>query len=113
MLWNWSTIDACFLSSDWHITSQGAFAATCIGAALMVVLLEALRRIGKEYDESILRQFNARLSLIEADAESRGTGAPGRTVVFRASPLQQLVRSVIHAVTFGLAYIVMLLVMYY
>ncbi|KAH8883371.1 ctr copper transporter [Thozetella sp. PMI_491] len=113
MLWNWSTIDACFLSSDWHITSKGAFAATCIGAALMVVLLEALRRIGKEYDESILRQFNARLSLIEADAESRGTGAPGRTVVFRASPLQQLIRSIIHAVTFGLAYIVMLLVMYY
>jgi copper transporter 1 len=40
-------------------------------------------------------------------------GLAPQTVTFRASPLQQFVRSLIHAATFGLAYIVMLLAMYY
>lgn len=42
-----------------------------------------------------------------------GVGGGGRAVVFRASPLQQVFRAVIHAVTLGLAYIIMLLVMSY
>lgn len=141
MLWNWYTIDACFLSSSWQITSHGAFAATCIGVILMVVALEALRRLGKEYDEHIQRDFAARVALIAnggvapvvaavavagsssssspaACPAGPGAGAGGealvpQTVTFRASPLQQFVRAVIHAVTFGLAYIVMLLAMYY
>jgi copper transporter 1 len=137
MLWNWYTIDACFLSSSWQITSNGAFAATCIGVILMVVVLEGLRRLGKEYDEHIQREFAARVALIAnapaaavaaAASSSSGAGAcpangnGGRiggeaqapqTVTFRASPLQQFVRALIHAATFGLAYIVMLLAMYY
>lgn len=32
---------------------------------------------------------------------------------YRVSPLQQLIRAAIHAVTFGLAYIIMLLAMYF
>ncbi|KAK3899991.1 copper transport protein CTR3 [Staphylotrichum tortipilum] len=144
MLWNWYTIDACFLSSSWQITSNGAFAATCIGVILMVILLEALRRLGKEYDEHIQRDFAARVALIAnggvapvvagplstgaagsaggagvCPATGSGNGAAGveamapQTVTFRASPLQQFVRALIHAATFGLAYIVMLLAMYY
>ncbi|KAK4234518.1 copper transport protein CTR3 [Achaetomium macrosporum] len=136
MLWNWYTIDACFLSPSWQITSHGAFAATCIGVMLMVVLLEALRRLGKEYDEHIQRQFAARVGVIanagspssasassagaHCSARDGGEGASGgggareaTLVTFRASPVQQLVRAVIHAATFGLAYIVMLLAMYY
>ncbi|KAJ4290079.1 hypothetical protein N0V88_006585 [Collariella sp. IMI 366227] len=137
MLWNWYTIDACFLSSSWHITSHGAFAATCIGVILMVIVLEGLRRLGKEYDEHIQRDFAARVAVI-ARASSPAAGsststsslspAPAcavrngggsseallpQTITFRASPLQQFVRAVIHAATFGLAYIVMLLAMYY
>ncbi|KAK0718963.1 Ctr copper transporter family-domain-containing protein [Apiosordaria backusii] len=128
MLWNWYTIDACFLSSSWHITTPGAFAATCIGVVLMVILLEALRRIGKEYDEHIQRDFAARVALIAngglapssspaqqcpaASSSSTEAVAP-TTVTFRASPLQQFIRALIHTATFGLAYIVMLLAMYY
>ncbi len=122
MLWNWYTIDACFLSSSWQIHSNGAFAASCIGVVLLVVALEALRRLGKEYDEYILREFQSRVAVI-ASSSTPNTGAcPAssgneaqavQTVTFRASPLQQLVRSVIHDVTFGVAYIVMLLAMYY
>jgi copper transporter 1 len=138
MLWNWYTIDACFLSSSWQITSHGAFAATCIGVMLMVVVLEALRRLGKEYDLHIQRQFAARVAVIanaagspssasasasasagavRCSAARDGCEAPtsgeSTVVSFRASPLQQFVRAVIHAATFGLAYIIMLLAMYY
>ncbi|KAK0655618.1 Ctr copper transporter family-domain-containing protein [Cercophora newfieldiana] len=113
MLWNWYTIDACFLSSSWLITTKGAFAATCIGVILMVAALEALRRLGKEYDEHILREFQARLTALSAGAAASEQGAGPQSVTFKASPVQQLIRSVIHALTFGLAYIVMLLAMYF
>ena len=43
MLWNWYTVDACFLSTSWRINNDGAFAATCIGVVLLVVALEVLR----------------------------------------------------------------------
>jgi len=56
MLWNWYTLDACFLSPAWQITSHAAFAATCIG---------------KEFDSYVLRDFQARLSVISTD--TRGT----------------------------------------
>lgn len=109
MLWNWNTIDACFLSSSWHINSEGAFAATCIGVVLLAILLESLRRIGKEFDNYIVREFQARLAALSAAA----TDATPQTVTFRASPLQQITRAVIHAITFAVAYILMLLAMYY
>ncbi|ORY70971.1 Ctr copper transporter family-domain-containing protein [Pseudomassariella vexata] len=126
MLWNWYTIDACFLSTSWHITNNGMFAATCIGIMLLVVILELLRRVGKEFDAHILRQFQRQVEVQASapkDTTSSGNGcgdtrppppAPRpQVVVFRATPLQQLIRSVIHAVTFGLAYVVMLLAMYF
>ncbi|KIW17883.1 hypothetical protein PV08_05078 [Exophiala spinifera] len=117
MLWNWYTIDACFLSSSWHITSKGMFAASCIGVVFLVISLELLRRISKEYDMSILRQFQQNTASQELANKSRSTpeGCPSqpRVVVFRPSPIQQLIRAVLHAVTFGVAYIIMLLAMYY
>ncbi|KAJ0123972.1 copper transport protein ctr4 [Diaporthe amygdali] len=63
MLWNWYTIDSCFLAESWHVTSNGAFAASCIGTILLVIVLEALRRVGKEYDDWILRGFQARAAM--------------------------------------------------
>ncbi|KAF7555736.1 hypothetical protein G7046_g6488 [Stylonectria norvegica] len=118
MLWNWYTIDACFLSTSWHIKNEGMFAATCIGVILLVIAVEFLRRIGKEYDGLIQRQFQRHASAHSVALAARGcTGdvVPARhqTITFRASPLQQLIRSVIHAMTFGAAYIVMLLAMYF
>lgn len=158
MLWNWYTIDSCFLAESWHVGSNGAFAASCIGTILLVIILEALRRVGKEYDDWILRGFQARaaqarLGLSQSQPQQStssssssatgnnpskgptakvtpasaawkrlggagggggvGVGGGGRAVVFRASPLQQVLRAVIHAAALGLAYIVMLLVMSY
>ncbi|KKY34276.1 putative copper transport protein ctr4 [Diaporthe ampelina] len=161
MLWNWYTIDSCFLAESWHVGSNGAFAASCIGTILLVMVLEALRRAGKEYDDWILRGFRARAAQARlacsqpqprsasspSSSSSSATGNPppkgptakvtpasaawkrlggaaagapggavgggGRAVVFRASPLQQVLRAVVHAAALGLAYIVMLLVMSY
>lgn len=96
---------------------------------MLVVSLEFLRRLGKEYDALILRQFQRHVALQHALASSKREAEPVsccappeepeeakpglRTVTFRATPLQQLIRSVIHAVQFGLAYIIMLLAMYF
>jgi copper transporter 1 len=136
MLWNWYTIDACFLASSWQIKTHGMFAASCIGVALLVVCLEFLRRIGKEYDAYILRQFRRRATslrsrpkvyyqapkFIDEQQNTDGCGpdascAPPlpmqRFITFRATPIQQITRGIIHAATFGVGYIVMLLAMYF
>ncbi|PWN39991.1 Ctr copper transporter [Ceraceosorus guamensis] len=120
MLWNWYTVDACFLSSSWRITNGGSMAATCIGVAFLVVLLEFTRRLGKEYDLLIRRQWAVRasqLSRINSSSTSTSTedaaAAGPITIKFRATPLQQLIRSLLHATTFAAAYIVMLLAMYF
>ncbi|CAD0084209.1 unnamed protein product [Aureobasidium vineae] len=135
MLWNWYTIDACFLASTWHIKTHGMFAASCIGVALLVVCLEFLRRLGKEYDAYILRQFHRRAASLQYRRrvsyvapkfdDTRASGGCGpdascapplpeqRFITFRATPAQQIARGVIHAATFGVGYIVMLLAMYF
>ncbi|PYI11665.1 hypothetical protein BO78DRAFT_443847 [Aspergillus sclerotiicarbonarius CBS 121057] len=104
MLFNWYTVDACFLSSGWKVANHGMFAVTCIGVVLLVILVEFCRRMGKEYDAFLARQFQRQAI---ASASTNGQ------VTFRVTPLQQLIRAVIHAVTFGGAYIVMLLAMYF
>ncbi|KAF3359018.1 hypothetical protein VdG1_02580 [Verticillium dahliae VDG1] len=38
MLWNWQTIDSCFISESWHVTSTGMFAGSCIGVAVRALL---------------------------------------------------------------------------
>lgn len=106
-----------FISKSWRIRSNGAFAASCIGVILLVVTLEALRRLGKEYDAHILRKFQnnvaARATEVQSLNASNANFTGPQFATFRPSPLQQLVRSIIHTVTFGVAYIIMLLAMYY
>jgi solute carrier family 31 (copper transporter), member 1 len=92
------------------------FAASCIGVALLVVCLEFLRRIGNDYDAAILRKFRQHVSVRAAQIHATNilesaTSGP-QFVTFRATPLQQLTRAVIYAVTFGVVYILMLLAMY-
>ncbi|RYP63529.1 hypothetical protein DL771_009225 [Monosporascus sp. 5C6A] len=120
MLWNWYTIDACFLTTSWRIQNQGMMAATCIGVILMVVCLEFLRRLGKEYDGLIQRQFQRHVAAQSTKSPSPShdscAGLPAaepQAIIYRASPLQQVIRSIIHAATFGVAYLIMLLAMYF
>ncbi|KAJ5085918.1 Ctr copper transporter family-domain-containing protein [Penicillium argentinense] len=118
MLFNWYTIDACFLSEGWHIQNNGMFAATCIGTILLVVLVEFFRRAGKEYDNLLTRQFErqaaARKTALAGDwLDCAGGKHARRALRFRVTPLQQLARAFLHALTFGGAYIIMLLAMYF
>ncbi|KAI0490297.1 ctr copper transporter [Xylaria cf. heliscus] len=117
MLWNWNTIGACFFAESWKIKTEGMMAATCIGVFLLAIMLEFVRRIGKEYDHLILRQFQQHVDSQAALARSKdnccsdGPRLDSQTVMFRASPIQQAIRSFIHAVAFGIAYILMLIAM--
>ncbi len=117
-------IHAGFLTDTWHIENNGTFAASCIGAVLLVVCLEAMRRLSREFERRILQSWRDQAQAQVADGSSiqkddhsplNGRGKLSRTtvVMFRASPLQQLVRAVFHAAILGLAYIIMLLVMSY
>lgn len=137
MLWNWNVIDACFISESWQIKSKGMFAGSCIGVILLVMALEFLRRLSKEYDRFIIKQHAAKFQesssatvttaaarpAAPADAtktglesvNSRELACPAVVAMppFRPSVLQQAVRALIHMVQFAVAYFVMLLAMYY
>lgn len=117
MLWNWNTVDSCFLSSGWKIENDGMMAATCIGVFLLAVIIEAFRRGGKEYDEYLTRQFERQAAAHGSDLGAKGCGGSTESykpvMTFRVTWLQQVIRALIHMVTYGGAYIVMLLVMYF
>lgn len=71
MLWNWYTIDSCFISNSWHVTSRGMFAGSCIGVICLVITLEFLRRLSKEYDQYLVRQFRRRTATEAAYARAQ------------------------------------------
>lgn len=63
MLWNWYTIDSCFLSKTWHVHNRGMFAGTCIGLFFWVVAYCWYHRFIVEYDTAIIDS-----KLMETDA---------------------------------------------
>ncbi|KAJ5184960.1 Ctr copper transporter [Penicillium cf. griseofulvum] len=163
MLWNWYTVDACFLARSWHITSRGMFAGSCIGVICLVLSLEFLRRLGREYDSFIVRRARLRrlymssttqsisnVPLRSEDTTTAGNccNAPdstfntddditpagphnggkqstasanavrdgvkeGMLAPYRPSLVEHTVRSLMHMAQFAVAYIIMLLAMYF
>lgn len=116
MLWNWNTIDACFLARSWHITSKGMFAGSCIGVVLLVMSLEMLRRAVKEWDRFLIRQHQAKYADHGSSPEgsvSVGKGGVSAPVchpvpAFRPNVWQQAIRALLHMMQFAVAYFVML-----
>jgi copper transporter 1 len=116
-----------FLSSSWHITSNGMFAGSCIGVLLLVISLEALRRASREYDAYIMRAHmknftspaTAASSLQDTSDDPSKTPSTQSTTPllqpqsFTPNIFQQFVRAFLHMAQFAVAYIVMLLAMYY
>ncbi|KAI1205174.1 Ctr copper transporter [Annulohypoxylon truncatum] len=125
MLWNWNTIDSCFLASSWHITSSGMFAGSCIGVILLTMSLEFLRRTGKEYDRYLVRKHSstpvAAMPTSSRDSDSKdaiASSAPmnsgvGHSGGFRPTIFEQAIRALLHMVQFAVAYFIMLLAMYF
>lgn len=131
MLWNWYTVDACFISSSWHITSKGMFAGSCIGVILLAILLEFLRRSVKEYDNYLVRKNASHglvVSVASNDNNENGRTSPKpdqtppgeapsvNTVAgngYRPKLIEQAIRAFLHTAQFVVAYFLMLLAMYY
>ncbi|KAI5809132.1 Ctr copper transporter [Peziza echinospora] len=89
MLWNWYTVDSCFIARSWHVRSKAMFAGSCIGVILLVMLLELIRRAQREYDRYIVKQIqqagsrnnsslsNAQVPLVDSTGDGkRATDGP-------------------------------------
>ncbi|KAL8868686.1 MAG: hypothetical protein Q9174_004828 [Haloplaca sp. 1 TL-2023] len=142
MLWNWNTVDACFISETWRITSKGMFAGSCIGVILLVMCLEALRRLQREYDAYLVRQYCKRnepmrtsfhddetpinpdvegsaktggnnITVTSKSSQGSSTSGIGKQQRLRPTVLQQAIRAFIHMLQFAVAYFIMLMAMYY
>lgn len=116
------------------------FAGSCIGVILLVICLEFLRRVGREYDAFILRRARLRAQYLTvqsqpstpaaaSDAEDVATGTkasssaqpsagkapncPAADVPVRPTLVEQLIRALMHMLQFAVAYFIMLLAMYF
>lgn len=68
-----------FLAKSWHIRSHGMFAGSCIGVIFLVLVLELLRRVGREYDAFILRRARlTRMYMPGSSDDSDQSKANGR-----------------------------------
>ncbi|KAL7807741.1 Ctr domain-containing protein [Trichoderma aethiopicum] len=124
MLWNWNVMNTCFISKHWQITSKGMFAGSCIGVILLVIALEFLRRLSKEYDRFLIKQHVSKFQnapsapIAVADKTAKSESVSSQEAVravppFHPNVLQQAIRALLHVAQFSVAYIVMLLAMYY
>lgn len=73
MLWNWYTIDSCFLARSWHVTSRGMFAGTCIGVFFWVMAYCWFHRFIVEYDNAIV-EYKLKKLPIDACESCCGNG---------------------------------------
>jgi copper transporter 1 len=118
MLWNWYTIDSCFIASTWHIRTSGMFAGSCIGVILLTMSLEFMRRLVKEYDVYLARTHAARIRAIAGsengdDSPKDGSSVPATTAMstgYRPNLFEQAIRAFLHMVQFAVAYFIMLYV---
>jgi solute carrier family 31 (copper transporter), member 1 len=114
MLWNWNTVDSCFIAESWRITSSGMFAGSCIGVILLVMSLEFLRRAVKEYDRYLVAKNVVADGATSPDSGSaHAKGASTVNVVtqprgYRPNVFEQLIRAALHMTQFAVAYFIML-----
>ncbi|KAG5291399.1 high affinity copper transporter [Histoplasma ohiense] len=124
MLWNWTVLNACFVSSQWRITSTAMFVGSCIGVILLVMLLQFLRRASYEFDRYVAGKSNFYTGRLQRVITSPKQTSPGLESPTEASAnaikrplsrslLQHTAKSMLFTMQFGLAYFIMLLAMYY
>lgn len=133
MLWNWYTIDTCFIARSWHVRSRGGFAGSCIGVFFLVFASQWLHRFAREYDVALIAKYSKSSSAdLPAKTESESSSEVSQHVklpelyaishYWLLRPLndgvtpslyEHVVRTVLFTVEWGLSYIIMLLFMYY
>lgn len=94
MLFNKYTINACFLTSKWHIKSKGMFAGSCIGVFFWVILYLWWHRVCCEYDQALtkykadkFRQSNVSSCCCCEDGKEAASSSPDESS--QASPVVQ------------------------
>lgn len=130
MLWNWYTIDSCFIARSWHVRSKGGFAGSCIGVVLLGMAVELVRRLQREYDRNLLARHAKSLESTAATTADSPEGSvdhkhpgeqsfvarmfvPTLSTGFTPSFFQQAIRALFYVVQYAGAYFIMLLAMYY
>ncbi|RPA78006.1 Ctr copper transporter [Ascobolus immersus RN42] len=137
MLWNWYTIDSCFIARGWHNRTKAGFAGSCIAVVALCVFLEFLRRGQREYDRLVMGNMAERkkaAATADPDAAAAAAAAAaavapkdGEVVVVNANQhppvarakaiqpnvTEQLIRTAFYVLQFAVAYLIMLLAMYY
>lgn len=137
MLWNWYTVNSCFIARSWHVRSKAQFAGSCIGVFLLVVLHQWLHRFAREYDAALIRSKSTKADVSAGSDNALATesslptlkpsqpAAMANTMSHKwfvaaksvggvyATPFEHLVRTLLFTVEWGVAYIIMLLFMYY
>ena len=81
MLWNWYTVDACFLSSSWHISSKVMFAGTVFGVFFLCCAIELVRRLAREYDKRLIKVAKVSLACRSSAPTISGIAAGEMTAV--------------------------------
>lgn len=130
MLWNWYTIDTCFIARSWHVKSRGGFAGSCIGVFFLVLVSQWLHRFAREYDVALMAKYaRDQYPSKESDSDSGLTVArpnpglyafshqwlwrPLNAAGMKPNVFEQLIRAILFTLEWGLSYIIMLLFMYY
>lgn len=123
MLLNWTTIDACFLFSAFHIRSSFVFFLACLGSFLLVISLELLRRCQREFDRYLRARRTIRQDKeyvlpeeMEEKLLDKGVEEMGEKDVMKERPgvivWEQILRGLIHMMQFSVSYCIMLMFMY-
>ncbi|KAK4462969.1 Ctr copper transporter family-domain-containing protein [Cladorrhinum samala] len=120
-LWNWNTVDACFIGRAWQVRSGAMFAATCVGTVMLTFALEFFRRMSKIYDKHIVTQHEkdtggsaaSRRVTIEGGEEQRQQQQQQQEEKqqhqFRPGVCQQAVRALLFLSQVVTAYVLILL----
>ncbi|EPY52978.1 copper transporter complex subunit Ctr5 [Schizosaccharomyces cryophilus OY26] len=104
MLWNWHTIDSCFLSESWHAYTGNKFAGSLIGIIFFAIAIEAFKRIQRLFDAYVVQHSNGK-TLQGPMRLFFPSGTPHVNV------FQQFIRALLQMCYYGAATILMLIVM--
>lgn len=122
MLWNWYTVDTCFIALSWHVRSKGGFAGSCIGVFFLVMSAQWLHRVAREYDLALIAKTSSDPVCSPSSSQTLRTQLPliaafSHQWLIRSNPslsvVEHLTRTVLYTLEWGLSYMIMLLFMYY
>ncbi|KAK8038718.1 hypothetical protein PG993_007129 [Apiospora rasikravindrae] len=113
LLWNWDTIDTCFLAPSWYNNSTIKFAFSCIFVFIFAVTLQVFYHSLKTFDAALLlKEHNRRESRdgnqTEKGPEEGGSCCCRRLLRYSPSVWEQTFRAFVYTMTFANAYILML-----